>query len=254
MGLMSHKKITNPEGEMEKLIERAVEAAQAPFTPDRNPDLPSLRSVAEALGTTPIRARKLLITAHFFSSPTATAVQEMRTEGKTIEEIGEKLHLGPAAVYGYIPYEVRAYNLPQTTSNADRHKRYRATKKLRESVEAGDWTEALWKAIIVFQNYPFTTSGRGSKEGTKYSFQISKETGRGGWHYDGTNIDGFGNKLWVVVDGKKKDRSISRSTVELGFKNYLEVMEAEGTVAGPKKLGVFSASYLLPVFRRIYKA
>ena len=32
---MSKKKITDPEGSMEELITRAVEAAQAPFTPDR---------------------------------------------------------------------------------------------------------------------------------------------------------------------------------------------------------------------------
>ena len=59
---MSHKKITDPERSMEELIARAVEAAKAPFTDDRDQSLPSLRSVAEQLGTTVIRTRKLLIT------------------------------------------------------------------------------------------------------------------------------------------------------------------------------------------------
>ena len=61
---MSKKKITDPKGSMEELITRAVEAAKAPFTPDRKAELPSLRSVAEQLGTTVTRTRKLLITAH----------------------------------------------------------------------------------------------------------------------------------------------------------------------------------------------
>ena len=127
---MSKKKITDPEKSMEELIARAVEAAKAPFTPDRKADMPSLRSVAEQLGTTVIRTRKLLITAGHFSSPTATTVQRMKSEGKTIEEIGATLRLKPAAVYGYLPYENLAYNLPETTSNADRHKRYTFFEKV----------------------------------------------------------------------------------------------------------------------------
>ena len=57
---MSKKKITDPEGSMEQLISRAVEMAQAPFTPSRKPELPSLRSVAERLGTTVIRNRQTI--------------------------------------------------------------------------------------------------------------------------------------------------------------------------------------------------
>lgn len=116
---MSRKKITDPDGAMEELIKKAVDFAQAPFKPERDTSLPSLRSVATELGTTVIRARKLLITADYFTSPTATAVQEMNKAGKSIEEIGEKLKLKPSAVYGYLPYEVRPYNLPETTANAN---------------------------------------------------------------------------------------------------------------------------------------
>ena len=79
---MSKKKITDPDGAMEELIKKAVDLAQAPFTPERNTSLPSLRSVATELGTTVIRARKLLITADYFTSPTASAVQKMIAEGK----------------------------------------------------------------------------------------------------------------------------------------------------------------------------
>ena len=254
---MSKKKITDPEGSMEELIARAVEVAQAPFTPSRKPELPSLRSIAEQLGTTVIRTRKLLITAGYFTSPTASTVQRLKAEGKSIEEIGVTLRLKPAAVYGYLPYENLAYNLPETTSNADRHKRYRATKKLKMAVDtdnAEKISAALWRCVIVFEGYPFSTSGRGSRSGVEYTYQVSRRGSAGGRHYAGDSVQGYGNELWVVIDGEKKEKSISRSTVELGFQNYLEVLITEGAVSGPKKLGVFGASYLLPLFQRFYKS
>lgn len=255
---MSKKKITDPEGSMEELIARAVKAAQAPFTPDRKPELPSLRSVAEKLGTTVIRTRKLLITAGYFTSPTATAIQRLKAEGKSVEEIGAELKLKPAAVYGYLPFNLRAYNLPETTSNADRHKRYRATKKLKAAVNAipSDEkliSEVLWKTVIVFSGYPFSTSGRGSRSGVEFTYQVSRRGGSGGRHYSGDSVQGYGNELWVVIAGEKKEKSISRSTVELGLQKYLELLKTEGVVTGPKKLGVFGASYLLPLFQRFYK-
>lgn len=253
---MSKKKITDPERSMEELIARAVEAAQAPFTPDRKPELPSLRSVAEQLGTTVIRTRKLLITAGYFESPTAQSVQRLKAEGRTIEEIGATLRLKPAAVYGYLPYENLAYNLPQTTSNADRHKRYRATKKLKEAVDTGSIEKisaALWRCVCIFSGYPFTTSGRGIRSGVAYTYQVSHTPSAGGRHYAGDSVQGYGNELWVVIDGEKKEKSISRSTVELGFQKYLEVLKEDGSVTGPKKLGVFGASYLLPLFQRFYR-
>lgn len=253
---MSKKKITDPTASMEELLQRAVQLAEAPFTPNRSSDLPSLRSVAEQLGTTVIRTRKLLITANYFTSPTATTVQKLKSEGKTIEEIGAALRLKPAAVYGYLPYENLAYNLPQTTSNADRHKRYRATKKLKAAVDTGSIEKisaALWRCVCIFSGYPFTTSGRGSRSGVEYTYQVSRKGGSSGRHYSGHSIPGYGNEIWLNVNGEKKEKSISRSTVELGFQKYLELLKTEGAVSGPKKLGVFGASYLLPLFQRIYR-
>lgn len=253
---MSKKKITHPERSMEELISRAVEAAKAPFTPDRKAELPSLRSVAEELGTTVIRTRKLLITAGYFTSPTATTVKRLKGEGKTIEEIGTTLRLKPAAVYGYLPYENLAYNLPETTSNADRHKRYRATKKLRAAVDtenAEKISASLWRCVIIFEGYPFCTLGRGLRSGVEYTYQVTRRGSSGGRHYEGESVQGYGNELFIVQNREKKEKSISRSTVELGFQKYLEVLQEKGAVTGPKKLGVFGASYLLPLFQRFYK-
>ena len=247
---MSRKKITDPDGAMEELVKRAVDLAQAPFTLERNTSLPSLRSVATELGTTVIRARKLLITAGYFESPTATAVQNMVAEGKSKEEIGEILKLKPSAVYGYLPYEVRPYNLPETTANADRHKRYRATRKLQGELENNGSvfdekvSLLLWRCVVIFQNYPFQTSGRNGKGSVEFIYTVSKG-GRGGRHYEGESVDGWGNEIWVSIGGVKKEKSISRSTVDLAFQKYLEK-----DITGPKQLGVFGASYLLPLFQR----
>ena len=52
-------------------------------------------------------------------------------------------------------------------------------------------------------------------------------------------MDGYGNELWIIgADGEKKDKSISRSTVDLALKNALQVQSEEGCVSGPRKLGV----------------
>ena len=256
---MSKKKITDPTASMEELLQRAVQLAEAPFTPNRKPEQPSLRTVAAALNTTVIRTRKLLITAGYFISPTASTVQRLKAEGKTIEEIGTALRLKPAAVYGYLPFNLRAYNLPETTSNADRHKRYRATKTLRAAVIAVPSdekliSEALWKTVNVFSGYPFSTLGRGSRSGVEFTYQVSRKGGSGGKHYTGDSVPGYGNQIWLIVNGEKREKSISRSTVELGFQKYLEALKTEGAVIGPKKLGVFGASYLLPMFQRFYKS
>lgn len=248
---MSKKKITDPDGAMEELIKKAVDLAQAPFTPERNTSLPSLRSVATELGTTVIRARKLLITADYFTSPTASAVQKMIAEGKSVDEICASLHLKPSAVYGYLPYEVRPYNLPETTANADRHKRYRATKKLQSHLqENGGVFDShtsflLWRCMVIFQNFPFQTSGRNGKGAVEFTYTASAEGKSGGRHYEGESVDGWGNEIWVGIGGVKKEKSISRSSVDLAFQKYLEK-----DITGPKQLGVFGASYLLPLFQR----
>ena len=50
----------------------------------------------------------------------------------------------------------------------------------------------------------------------------------------------------IVFD--RKNKGITRATIELGLKNALEEQEKMGYVSGPKKLGVFGSSYLYPMF------
>lgn len=106
----------------------------------------------------------------------------------------------------------------------------------------------LWKAIIAFEGVEFITSGRGKDKvgSTRFKYEVSKKCGSGGRHYDGESVDGYGNELWIVIDGVKKEKSISRSTVNRAFQNALAV---EGKIKGPKQLNVPGAhSYLYPIF------
>ena len=234
---------------MEELLKKAVSLFQEPYDDrdERNPSLPSLRSVADELNTTILRTRKLLITAEYFSTSTSRLVQELVTEGKSVEEIMEATNLKRASINSYLPYKNLAFNLDQTTVNADRHRifrrRVRAVDELKLHADLPDEMEYLWKAIIVFEDYPFKTSGRGSREGVKFTYKVSKTGGSGGRHYEGASVEGYGNEIWI--EGKEK--SISRSTVELGHKKAKEM----GIVKGPKALGLpGSGSYVYPILLR----
>ncbi len=76
----------------------------------------------------------------------------------------------------------------------------------------------LWQALMASENKTFHTA-----KGLEFTYIIR------------------GNEMFV----SRKDKSITRSTVELAYKKAVEL----GPLAiGPKKLGCFGASYLYPVF------
>ena len=65
-----------------------------------------------------------------------------------------------------------------------------------------------------------------------------------------------GLPLKYTVEGgeiffNRKEKSVTRSSVMMAFKQARRIQETEGCVSGPKKLGTFGASYLYPVFLRI---
>ena len=111
----------------------------------------------------------------------------------------------------------------------------------------------LWKEIIKHEGEIFTTTGRGKRPGVAFTYSISRSPGKGGRHYEGKQIPGFGNELWICTVGSvERKKSISRSTVDRALETALEKMKTEGCVKGPRELGVPGAgSYLYPVFMRI---
>ena len=204
------KKITDPALSMEQLLNKAVDLFQEPYDDrdERESSLPSLRSVADELNTTILRTRKLLITAEYYSTETSRTVQALTAAGRSVEDIIAATGLKRASINSYLPYKNLAFNLDQTTANADRHRMFRRRVKVVEELKthAGlpDESLYLWKAIIAFENYPFKTSGRGSREGVKFTYTVSRSCGAGGRHYSGESVDGYGNEIWIIVNGEKR--------------------------------------------------
>lgn len=255
MGRPAKKPGYSWEKEIEKLISSIVEMAVEPFDDDeRDPNLPSLNEIADAMNTTVLRVRKILITAGFFTSETARAVHALDAEGFSIQQIMEELKLGQASVYSYLPYKKGAYNLPDPTLYAEQGKRYRDRKKaaqeLMEHTGMPDENLWLWKAVIAFEGYVFQTAGRGQNHtgAVKFRYEVSRDTGAGGRHYKGVDVPGYGNELWIVTSsGVRKEKSISRSTVDLAYRNARGLTE----VKGPKALGIPGAgSYIYPMLIR----
>ena len=83
----------------------------------------------------------------------------------------------------------------------------------------------LWNNIILHQGETFITSGRGNRSGVTFTYSIR------------------GAEMFV----DRKEKSITRATVLRAYHRAIEF----GVVTGPKKLNVFGASYLLPIFKRI---
>ena len=231
---------------MEQLIKRAVELFQKPYDDrdGRDASLPSLRAVADQLDTTILRTRKILITAEYYSTETSRLVQKLAAEEKTEAEIMEITRLRRASVNSYLPYRKLAFNLDQKTANADRHRLFRrrmkAVEELRRHMDLPDASLFLWKAIIAFEKYPFKTSGHGSWEGVRFTYTVSRSSGSG--------VDGCSNEIWIVESGEKREKRISRSTVEIGYRKARELR----AVRGPEALDLPGAeSYLWPIFLRL---
>lgn len=243
--------------EVEAMVKEACERMKELFDDRkvRDASLPSMNDIAREMDITIIKLKRLLITGGYYSSDTSRAVQERVEGGMTMEQICEELNIRPASYYANIPYSKGAYNLNEPSLCADQNVRYRkrkaAIQQLQTSLSSGtmeDQKLSLWKAICLFQDYPFTTIGRGKeKKGSiRFKYTVSAPGSAGGRHYDGEAVPGFGNELWIITGGEQKKKSISRSTVDRAFQTAIEK-----EIKGPKALNVPGAhSYLYAIFVR----
>ena len=215
---------------IDDLLKKAVELFEEPFDDriERSEDAPSLSYVAESLGISKPKARKLLITAGYYSTALSRKIQELQCAGLCISEIMERTGLGQTSVHCYLPYSKGAYNLEKPTLYAEQGRLYRKRKCACESLlnhlDCAEAEQYLWEAIEAFAGYPFCTA-RGLP--VKYTVR--------------------GGELFF----NRKEKSITRATVMEAFHKARELQTADGFVSGPKKLGTFGASYLYAVFLRI---
>lgn len=85
----------------------------------------------------------------------------------------------------------------------------------------GSSEELLWEVLELLQDETFCTA-----KGLSFTYSIR------------------GNEMFV----SRKAKSITKATVLMSF---AKAMELDRIVSGPKKLGIFGASYLYPIFGRI---
>lgn len=212
--------------ELNALVTTAAELFAEPYDDrvERSADAPSIRDVASAMDTTILTARKILITAGYYSTELSRKVQTLHEQGCDVQQIMDQTGLKRASVHSYLPYTKGKYNLPDSTLNAERRRSYRARKDACEKLVDNPTEENLWAAIEAFAGYSFTT-----EKGLSFKYTV-----KGG-----------------EVFFSRKEKSVTRATVMKAFSQAQQIQKAEGCVSGPKKLGTFGASYLYPVFLRI---
>lgn len=223
-----------PDYDREKKIEafqaRAVELFGEPYDDriERSEDVPSIRDVANAMNTTPLRVRKMLVTAGVYSTKLSRKVQSLYDEGCSIQQIMDETGLKRASVHAYLPYVKGNYNLPDSTLNAERkrvfRKRIRACERLGQEIDSPDAEKYLWDAIMAYADYPFLT-----EKGLSMKYTV-----RGG-----------------EIFFNRKEKSVTRASVMKAFHRARQLQHEKGFVSGPKELGTFGASYIYPVFLRI---
>ena len=210
--------------------------------------------LAEEFGISRLKVRKILITTGDLHYSETTRIQRLLASGIKKREVCEQTGMAISTLNSFLPYEKGVYNLADVSIYAESSRLYRKRKEavasLTHAIQYGTFEEQsyqLWQCVCLFAGYPFVTSGRGSREGVKFKYEVSAPGEKGGRHYDGASVDGFGNELWIIQNGEKREKSISRSSVDYALK---VVLESEEQITGPKQLGVFGSSYTFALFRR----
>lgn len=91
-----------------------------------------------------------------------------------------------------------------------------------------DDDEWIWQQIVAHAGEEFHTA-----RGLPFTYSIKRSRD--------------GSMLGEMV-GDRKQKTITRNTVLLAYERSRRLMESDGYVSGPKKLGVFGASYLYSIF------
>ena len=190
----------------------------------------SLRSLADELNISPLKLRKLLITADVFTSDICTEINNLYQSGKKIPEIMKLTGLSRASVHSYLPYTKGLYNAAELSLNAERCRAYRIRQEQVRLLQETPSEENLWQDIIVFQDYPFKTA-------TGLPFRYKLKVGKNGeWNRE------------LLIDRREKSKSLAWSSVILAFENSTKISEE---VKKPKVLGdIRGISYIYPILWR----
>ena len=225
------RKKLKPEYDAGKNLKEQMENAVALYDSEM-----SLQTIADALNLNPIKVRKLLITAGVYESDVAEKVQDTFEEYRETQNYKEAilstaatLELSKASVTSYLPYKKGVYfqstaDKEKISVGAERQRRYRAVKKLRNEPTG----EHLWDVVIIYAGMRFKTYS-----GLPFSYEVRK--GRNGE---------FTKELWI--DRRENSKSLAWSSVLLALGNIKEKV-----IDRPKALGdIRGVTYIYGMFYR----
>lgn len=173
--------------------------------------------IAEEFGISRLKVRKILITTGDLKYPETARIEGLLAEGKSVCEICSKLRMCKSTVNSLIPYQKGVYKLSEVSAAAERTQIYRQRKAAVKELQYDPTSLNLWQCVVAFQGYPFQTSGRGKREGAKFKYEVSRETGAGGKHYDGDAVEGYGNELWIIGSPRNVGEKAVRTHMLQGF-------------------------------------
>lgn len=103
---------------------------------------------------------------------------------------------------------------------------------LTENITTGkSEDDQIWALILAHEGESFTTV-----RGLSFTYSVKRNR-------EGEPVGE------IVFD--RKEKSVTRATILLAYQRATDVQNSKGYISGPKKLGVFGASYLYPIFLRL---
>ena len=227
------RKPSKPEYSAAKNLAQQMKAAADLYT-----DKMSLQAIADVVSLSPIKVRKLLITAGVYESDTAKLVQQTFNTFRETQDYSTAvistmaaLQLSRPSVTSYLPYEKGVYfpekaEAANISTGAERQRHYRAVVALGKN----PCEENLWKCVVAFRGYKFKTM-------SSLPFIYTLKKGR---------EDEFTKELWI--DRREGSKSLAWSSVMLTYHNIGKIGEV---VDRPKALGdIRGVSYIYGMFYR----
>ena len=121
------RKRLKPDYDPKKIMQELIDITKELY--DRNL---SYRQIAKELDLSVSKVIKLLITGGVYSSDICRKINLLHASGKTIPEIQKSLNISRASVQAYLPYKKCVYNAKELSLNAERIRRYRQRKRVKQ--------------------------------------------------------------------------------------------------------------------------
>lgn len=188
--------------------------------------------VARDFDMSPMKMRKLLITAGAYQSDTSDRIIRLKNDGYSTEDIQRITGLSRSTVNGYLPYSKVIYKNIESSVGADRVKLLRQRRKACNTLQDSLSEEKLWECMVMYQGYKFYTA-------SGLPFQYTIKIGRNGKY-----------TREFIIDRRTESKTLTWSSILLAFDNA--VKKQGEIITRPKDLGdIRGVSYIYPIFHRL---